>query len=209
VLPSVDLDECGLVKGSASFVHQSDPELVRACQGGDQRAWRLLIERYGRLVYSIPRRYGLSEADADDVFAAVWAIVFNKLDQLRDLSRLSAWLITATHRESWRVGKQQRYEHLDARIADVGSPQDHEAERWEQQHLVRLGLEQLGGRCKDLLEALFLEPGEPSYETVAQRLGMTLGSIGPTRARCFKKLQDILIELGVEAANSRDERVDG
>src|SRR5687768_7375866 len=105
------------------LVHQSDPELVRACQSGSQSAWDELVHRYGRLVYSIPRRYGLSEADADDVFAAVWATVFRKLNNLKDETRLSAWLITTTHRESWRVGKKSgAYAGLDSQIPDVASP---------------------------------------------------------------------------------------
>ena len=51
--------------------HRSDPALVRACLAGRPEAWRELIDRYGRLVHSIPRRYGWSEADADDVFPDV------------------------------------------------------------------------------------------------------------------------------------------
>jgi RNA polymerase sigma factor (sigma-70 family) len=181
-------------------VHRSDPELIKACQDGNQAAWNELIDRYGRLIYSIPRRYGLSDADADDVFATVWATVFRKLRDLRDQTRLSAWLITTTHRESWRIGKRTagRYVDLDDRIADVGAPDENQATTWEQQHLVRRGLDELGGRCKELLSALFLEAGEPSYEAIAQRLGIPVGSIGPTRARCFKKLEKILVELGLD-----------
>jgi DNA-directed RNA polymerase specialized sigma24 family protein len=43
---------------------------------------------------------------------------------------------------------------------------------------------------------MFLVPETPSYETIAERLGMKVGSIGPTRARCFEKLQRILEEMG-------------
>jgi RNA polymerase sigma factor (sigma-70 family) len=181
-------------------VHRSDPQLIHAACSGDQGAWDELVERYSRLIYSIPRRYGLSEADSDDVFQAVMATVFTKLETLRDQTRLSAWLITTTHRESWRVGKKSgKYAQLDAVMPDVGSPGEQDLERWEQQHMVREGLRRLGGRCEELLSALFLEPGEPSYEAIAQRMNMSLGSIGPTRARCFKKLEAILLTLGFEA----------
>jgi RNA polymerase sigma factor (sigma-70 family) len=181
-------------------VHRSDPDLVKACQRGDQDAWAQLIMRYGRLVYSIPRRYGLSEADADDVSSAVWEIAFRSLDKLRDQTRLSAWLITTAHRECWRIGRKspKSYVDLDERISDVSSPSDDQITLWEQQDIVRRGLQELGGRCQELLSALFLEPGEPSYDAIAERLGMTLGSIGPTRARCFKKLEKILVELGLD-----------
>src|SRR4029453_546364 len=111
-----------------------------------------------------------------------------------------AWLITTTHRESWRIGKRDagKYADLDEHITDVSAPEDDQISTWEQQHMVRRGLDELGGRCKDLLAALFLESGEPSYEAIAARLGMTVGSIGPTRARCFKKLEKILLELGLD-----------
>jgi RNA polymerase sigma factor (sigma-70 family) len=179
-------------------MHRSDSDLIKACQRGEQAAWDALVEQYGRLVYSIPTRYGLVEADADDVFAAVWATAFKSLDALRDDTKLSAWLITTTHRECWRVGKKRgTYQHLNDVMPDVSSPSESQSEKWETQHLVRRALRQLGGRCEELLTALFLEPAEASYETIAARLDMPVGSIGPTRARCFKKLQAILMESGV------------
>ncbi len=181
-------------------MHRSDPQLIKACQRGDQAAWNDLVDHYGRLVYSIPRRYGFSDADADEVFAGVWATVFRKLDDLRDDTRLSSWLITTTHRECWRIGKKRgTYKQLDATIADVSEPAADQAETWERQHQVRRALRALGGRCEELLTALFLERGgaEASYDSIAERLGMPVGSIGPTRARCFKKLQAILEDMGV------------
>jgi RNA polymerase sigma factor (sigma-70 family) len=195
-------------KGVARTVDRTDHQLIAACQAGEQSAWNEMIDRYGRLVYSIPRRYGLSEADADDVFAAVWAIVFRSLARLRDEAKLSSWLITTTHRESWRVGKNRGGAvaiELDRHVADVSSPSDDQISTWEQQHLVRQGLAELGGKCEELLKALFMEPGEPKYDAIAGRLGMSVGSIGPTRARCFKKLETILRRLGLDhSANSSE-----
>jgi RNA polymerase sigma factor (sigma-70 family) len=183
-------------------VYRSDPKLIEACRAGDQNAWNELIDRYGRLVYSIPRRYGLREADADDVFQSVLTILFRKLANLNDQTRLSAWLITTTHRECWRIGRRSgeaaTLADLDHQIVDVGSPAQALAEQWERQHLVRAGLAILGGRCRDLLTALFLEPGEPRYDMITRRLNMKMGSIGPTRARCFKKLEKILADLGFD-----------
>ena len=60
----------------------------------------------------------------------------------------------------------------------------------------------LGWVCLDeqftLLRALFTEQGDESYRSVAERLGIPVGSIGPTRARCFGKIRKILLDLGVE-----------
>jgi RNA polymerase sigma factor (sigma-70 family) len=180
-------------------MHRSDPELIKACQRGEQAAWDQLVDQYGRLVFSIPHRYGLKDADADDVFAAVWATAFKSLDTLRDDTRLSAWLITTTHRECWRIGKKRGYDrHLDQAMPDVSEPSPAQSETWERQHQVRAALRTLGGRCEELLTALFLQSGEPRYDAIASQLGMPVGSIGPTRARCFQKLRDILQEMGLD-----------
>jgi hypothetical protein len=52
-------------------------------------------------------------------------------------------------------------------------------------------LEQLGPACRTLLRALFFEGSKPDYQGVADRLGVAVGSIGPTRARCLAKLAEI------------------
>jgi len=181
--------------------HRSDPKLIQACLAGDQRAWHTLIEQYARLVYSIPRRYGMSDADADDVFQNVFATLVRSLDRVEDQTKLSAWLITTTHRECWRHGKRSPVGvELDERDIRADSPPQDLADQWELQHQVRRGLDELGDPCKSLLEALFLSPSDMDYETIAGQLGMKVGSIGPTRARCFKKLEAILRKLGYEPA---------
>jgi RNA polymerase sigma factor (sigma-70 family) len=183
------------------MIHRSDPILIQSCLAGETSAWNELVERYGRLIYSVPRRYGLSSADAEDVMQAVFLLLHRHLSRLRDRTRLSAWLITTAHRESWRVGKSRgAYTGLDEQFPDVGEPREEESAQWERQQLVREALTELGGRCEQLLRALFLEETEPSYEAIAQRLGMPVGSIGPTRARCFEKMEKILAFKGLEPA---------
>jgi len=181
-------------------VYQSDPGLIRACLDGDERAWEELVERYGRLVYSIPRRMGFPEADADDVFQAVFALLLRHLPSLRDQTRLSSWLITTTRRECWRFGRRSsRHDELDEAIPDGTEPPIDELEREERAQAVRQAMRRLDERCRELLTALFLEPAAPAYEAIGARLGMPIGSIGPTRARCLRKLEAFLAEEGVEA----------
>lgn len=94
-----------VVDERAEPTHGSDPALVQACLDGAETAWETLVERYGRLVYAIARRSGVSPEDADDVFQVVFTTLFRRLHGLRDQTRLSSWLITVTHRESWRVAR--------------------------------------------------------------------------------------------------------
>ena len=185
-----------------SPAHLTDESLVRACVAGDHRAWEELVDRYGRLVYSVPRRYGLGADDADDVLQNVFLILFRRLADLRDHSRLSAWLLTIAHREARHVGKRAAasvaLDGAEITIVDDGEPPPAEVERREREQLVREALGRVDDRCRRCLTALFLEPAGGGYSEIAARLGMPIGSIGPTRARCFKKLEAILIEMGVE-----------
>ena len=179
---------------------RADPALVQACLDGRAAAWDEIVRRYSRLVYSIPRKYGFSDADAEDVYQNVFAILVRRLPQLRDQTRISAWLITTTHRECWRakafIG---RHGPLDeSTLPERMSPDEDDAADWERQHLVRMALDELGGKCQSLLTALFLASKRPDYEAIGRTLGIPVGSIGPTRARCFEKLRPILRSLGVE-----------
>jgi len=177
---------------------QSDAELVQACLRGEAAAWDLLVERFGRLIYSIPRKLGFSDTDADDVFQTVFGIAYRRLESLRDETRLSAWLIRTTYRECWRLKRGARtLQTVDENVAASGEAAEDEILRLERQQRVREALEQVDARCRELLSALFLEAKEPSYDEIAARLGMPVGSIGPTRARCFKKMESTLRRLGL------------
>ncbi len=181
-------------------MRRSDPELVQSCLNGDETAWNVLVERYGRLVYSIPMRLGLSQSDADDVFQTVMGIVLRRLATLRDETRLSAWLIRATYRETWRYANRARRGRgveLDESQPDEGAPTEEQVLRQERQQLVRQAMEQLDERCSTLVRAFFFDAEKLSYDELADRLGMRVGSIGPTRARCFRKLEAILSKLGM------------
>jgi len=179
----------------------TDSELVARSLEGDNRAWRELVDRYKRLVYSIPRRYRLPDDQCDDVFQSVFASLLRHLSKVRDAESLPKWMITTTHRECWRQARENRSARAPnelpwpADAVDPASPPDQQAQAWERQHLVDQALRNLGGRCEQLLRAIFLDPAKPSYTAISKRLGMPVGSIGPVRARCLAKLLELLPDL--------------
>jgi DNA-directed RNA polymerase specialized sigma24 family protein len=42
------------------------------------------------------------------------------------------------------------------------------------------------------LAALYLDDTDPSYRAVAARLGKAIGTIGPARARCLRRLRSAM-----------------
>jgi RNA polymerase sigma factor (sigma-70 family) len=183
---------------------RSDAQLVEACLAGDSRAWAELVQRYQRLVYTIAMRCGLPAEDAEDVFQRVFTILLTKLATCRNRERLGPWLTTITRREAWRVSQERQTaraedgaEALEVRPT-VEPPPDALLEQVEAQDLILRAMEQLGERCRLLLEQLFFTHEPPSYAEIAKKLSMPEGSIGPTRARCLERLREILKSMGYE-----------
>ncbi len=84
---------------------------------------------------------------------------------------------------------------MDPAAIGLRQPPPEQIAEWERQHVVRLALRRLGGKCEQLLIALYCNHGTASYQDVASKLDMPPGSIGPVRARCLRKLSEILNEL--------------
>lgn len=187
----------------AKFMEPSDKELLDACRRGEETAWEMLVHRYQRLIFTIPRRAGLDEDQSADVFQEVFATLLRKLNDIDDPERLHAWLVTTARRITWRVISKAQpsisgNEYSEAMEEKSGAMPDNAALadeillRLEEQHRVRRALARLDERCQKLLKLLFYESVPRSYAEIAAVLGTSEGSIGPTRARCLEKLLRLL-----------------
>ena len=174
-----------------AFSGGSDRELIHACRSGDQAAWDALVRKYRHLVYSIPHRSGLAADDASDVFQAVFLALLRHLDGLRQEETLVPWLVTATKRETWKIGRKHARERPEAEGEIAGSdPFPGEAmERLEDQIAVRGALDRIDSRCRHLLNLLFYSDPTPAYAEISRTLKIPVASIGPTRIRCLEKLR--------------------
>lgn len=179
----------------------SDEALVLACRQGDAVAWETLVRRYQRLIYSIPRRAGLNDDLAAEVFQRVFAILVEKLAAIEQPDRIAAWLVTTARRETWRLSRREVAtlafgddEDEALALPDGAPPPDEVLLRMEAQHIVRTAVAALDERCRTLLTLLFYCAEPPPYTEIAAALGASAGSIGPTRARCLEKLRRLLAD---------------
>jgi len=182
----------------------TDRELLNACREGDESSWEVLVDRYQRLIYAIPRRAGLNEDQSGEVFQEVFATLLQKLNDITDPDRLHAWLVTTARRKTWRLMTKERLRRPSpagderdeelARVVDNAPLPDENLARLEEQHRIRAALQALDERCQKLLTLLYYRPKPPSYAEIAAAFGTSEGSIGPTRARCLKKMLQLLEE---------------
>jgi RNA polymerase sigma factor (sigma-70 family) len=168
----------------------TDAQLIEKCLNGNQEAWEILIRKYQNLIYSVPIHYRFSAQDAADVFQSVCVILLKKLNTLRSAETLSSWLYVTTRRACWKMAKKKSVEvELEE---GVGGSIESKGEELVLQHQVRVGMEQLSDKCRELLNALYYSEPPLSYDEITARLGIPGGSIGPTRARCLERLKKIL-----------------
>ena len=169
--------------------------LVIRARSGDQQAWDLLVERYAPLVWSICRSYRLGSADASDVGQNVWLRLVEQLDKIRDPAALPGWLATTTRHECCRTLREARRRQATGHVLDVENIPDPQSGIAEDELLMaeyhaalREAFGHLPPSCQQLITLLMADPPVP-YAEISARLGIPVGSIGPTRGRGLDKLR--------------------
>jgi RNA polymerase sigma factor (sigma-70 family) len=169
--------------------------LVTRARNGDQQAWDALVERYAPLVWSICRRYQLRNADAKDVSQNVWLLLVDQLGSLRDPAAIAGWLVTTTQRECGRAVRAVRSPLAAALAPEIENIPDPESGTAEQELLIaerhaalREAFSDLPPCCQQLIALLIEDPPVP-YAQISARLGIPIGSIGPSRRRCLDRLR--------------------
>jgi RNA polymerase sigma factor (sigma-70 family) len=165
--------------------------LLEEAAHGDQLAWRQLVERYERLVRSVAGSYGLQAADVYDVTQTTWLRLVQNLHTIRDPERLAGWLAVTASRESLSVLRQaarQKPMVEDTADPDPGVDTESSVVARATAHDLWATVAELPPRQQQLLVALFLEELH-SYDEVAARCAMPIGSIGPTRARALSQVR--------------------
>ena len=186
----------------SKIIDSSDASVVRRCVGGEQVAWDDLVNRYQRLIFAIPRRAGLSEEQAADVFQEVFLTLFEKIGEIEQPDRIRSWIVTTAKFKTWAVVRSSKglyspatEEEMEAEMANIRDDAplaDDILIELEEQHLIRSALLELEERCQKILSMIYLRDPAASYVEVAAEINVGETSISPLRSRCLKKLEKIL-----------------
>lgn len=168
------------------------PRLVAAAQQGDADAWNALVEQFAGLVWHVVRGFRLSNAAAEDVYQTTWLRLAEHLDRIRQPDSLGGWLARTARNECLRAvklgGREDLRDNLDLDLVDRAAPVDRGVETEVANEILWKAFATLSQACQQLLRLLIAEPPLP-YDRVSELLGISIGSIGPTRARCLAKLR--------------------
>jgi RNA polymerase sigma factor (sigma-70 family) len=172
-------------------------ECLRRAQTGERGALDEVVRELNPVLWQVARAQGLGIEDAADVVQTSWLELLRRLPEIRSPQALTAWLVTATRREAWRVRERSRRHLPDgtAALDTAPDPDPEPADRLltdERDRALWRSFRRLPDRCRELLR-IVAQVDRPDYQAVSAALGMPHGSIGPTRGRCLAKLRELLL----------------
>jgi RNA polymerase sigma factor (sigma-70 family) len=185
---------------SGHLLQSNDLErTLRAAVDGDSRAWDQLFDWFAKKLVSVARAHRLSREDADDIAQTTWLRLLEHARDIRDPERLAGWLTTVAERESLRVIRRCSRETASEpetflRLTSADDLDDEllAAERtagWPQtREALEAALASLPERPRRLLAELYSDTA-PSYADTSAKLGLPIGSIGPTLGRSLARLR--------------------
>ncbi len=189
------------VKSRQSEAATATADLMLGVAGGDRQAWEELVGRYTGMLHAIARSYGLDPAASGDVVQTTWLRLVEHLGTLREPSAVSGWLATTVRRQCLLLVRNRQRE-LPVEQADELYPLDNdhspegEVVARDRDARVRAAFHRLPVKDRRLLACLMIS-ARCSYADASARLGMPVGSIGPTRARSLQRLRRELAAVGI------------
>ena len=124
----------------------------------------------------------------------VWLNLLENLEKLRDPHALPGWIATTARHECIRVTNLNRrtvpVDPQGGRL-DGADESDLDAQMLlvERERALRDGLAELPVHQREVLLMLSVDP-PLSYAEIAEKLGVPIGSIGPTRGRGLARLRE-------------------
>lgn len=170
---------------------------LTAYRAGDRNAADDLVRKATPLLWHIARATGADAASAEDAVQNTLLALFRHADRIDSPQAVLRWLAVTVQREAHRAWRQGERTIVQPDTGDdVPAPHTAEPEcvniERERRDVLWAAIGQLSDRCRQLLRVIAFAD-RPDYSTLAQSLGMPVGSIGPTRGRCLAKLRTLLV----------------
>ena len=184
------------VQSMSGPAERTDAQVVRDVLSGDRDAYRLLVRRYGDVLYGHALRMVGTPDDASDLVQQAFVKGFKKLASCKDTDRVGAWL--------FRILSNLSKDHLRSpRRADIplqslpevsdgrGDPLE-AVQRGEMRQRLQLAMGQLTAEQREAFSLKHLEGR--SYEEMAAVLDVSVGSLKMRVKRAREALRDLLEE---------------
>ena len=187
-------------------MERDDSQLIQQCVRGDRAAFGLLVRRYqDRLFNTVVRILGNAE-DAADIVQESFLLAFVKLEAFKGNARFFTWLYRIAVNASISMKRKQKTllssDSHDALPALMESIDRSEASRPESALDRRERIERLESALNRLTPdhravIVLKEIEELSYESIAEILGVPVGTVRSRLHRARLELRDQLMKESV------------
>lgn len=190
-----------LVTGGAAAALSREPLLPRIA-GGDERAVRDCVARYGALVWSLARRWTAESGDAEDavqeIFIDLWKTAA-RYDSTRTSE--SGWVAMIARRRL--IDRARRRERLPALESipddfDVASESERDLDREWRAEQARAVLRELPPAQRRMLELSLLHGR--THDEIARETETPLGTVKSHIRRGLQRARDLLAARGLNDA---------
>jgi RNA polymerase sigma factor (sigma-70 family) len=190
-----------------SFLATRRSLVQRLSNLGDHRTWQEFFETYWRLIYSVARKAGLNNFEAEEAVQETIISVVRKIPDFRydpSIGTFRGWLLTIAR---WRIADQFRkrvnQETVALEGASIeGASLEHQrfTETWNQEwetHLLTASLERLKSKSSLAQFQVFecyVVKGWPAQK-VAKELQVSIGSVYLAKNRLLPVLKEIMARV--------------
>jgi RNA polymerase sigma-70 factor (ECF subfamily) len=186
---------------------KTDAELVTSALRGSQDAYRELVKRFERPVYSLILRMVQDSASAEDLAQEVFVKAFRRLETYDPQWKFSSWLFKIAHNatiDHLRRGTPETVP-LEAEEDDRGSLAAVLADETVEDPLAAAQRRDLGRSLERAISLLRPEYRQAvlmfyahgaSYQEICEVTGLPLGTVKTNLHRARKELAEAMISLG-------------
>lgn len=168
-----------------------EQDVIRQCRGGDREAWGLLMEHYGKRLFSFCTRLARTRDEADDLFQDTWVKAVEAIGRFDETRRFAPWLFTLCinrHRDLCR-GRQRWWKRVrgfftrpegegedeTSRVPAPGETGEERVIRSEEEEAVKRCVDALGDAVRTTVILFYLREFE--IGEIAGMLGVPEGTV--------------------------------
>ena len=196
-----------------ALIPATDHDLIALARTGSEKAYRELLDRYQRPVFSLVYRMVRDRELAEDLAQETFVKVFNHLDRFNPKYKFSSWIFkiasnlaidTLRKREPVTVSLDgsrhaETAEEIESTRITVESKDENPEEFLEAKELGQEIERAIGLLRADYRTAILLRHVEGrSYEEIAEVMGVPLGTVKSFIHRARGELRETLAHLRIE-----------
>lgn len=177
-----------------------EPALVKKAKRGDRSAFSRLVKLHQRRIYNLIYRFCRDHDTADELAQETFVKAYMSLDSFREEYRFSSWIGTIATNLTYNYLKRQKRQvstqdyPIEEIIADPNPGADPSRSLSDKETMIRLEeeVEKLPPEYKAVFILRVHE--ELSYDEIAKKLGIELGTVMSRLFRARSRLKKALEE---------------